>query len=1425
MDFYWRSSGRVHPSRRTGRTRGRSDLAAWIESLENRTLLSVQVGPITVVAGQTFNGQVATFGPNDLQGNITNFQATINWGGGLNIVTPGIITQLASGGYAVTGSNTYPVFGPYTVNVGLEGLNGSNASGMGTATVLDAPLSSIGQTFPAVKQSSFVGVVAQFQSQNPYAVSSNFAATIAWGDGLQSAGVIAPNASGGFNVVGSHTYANYGSFPTQITITSVGGTQSTIAIGQAVVNAQPISLFATNLSAIAHAPITNAEAANFYSSDPSDSASNFTAVVNWSDGVISPGTVQAAVGGVFNVLVSRNPGYAATGDYSYTVQVTRTATGQQASATGQALISAAPSPLTPLPALIVPTVGTSFTGTVGSLIDSLGGAVAGDLSAVILWGDGKSSAGTVTSSVNPGEFDVSGTHTYTSTGQYAPQVVVLDNLGHSTTIQSMAVVVGTAGALTPVSALILASPGTVYQGPVGSFFDTFPNSAQATFTGVIAWGDGHTSAATIIADPNLAGHFLISGTNTYTTAGTDSVTIQLQDNSGNALAFTSTAVVTGPTIIATGTTFPETPGQLLPATTVVANFTDSNLAATMNNIVATIAWGDGSTSIGKVTQNPTSLVYTVTAGPSGHTYIGSPTNGVYHVTVTIADPSGQTAAANSTAIPAGLIFQPIASLLTFTTGVQGPLPIPPNTTPPPIGSFLYTGPATLPSQFTATITWGDKSTSVGTVTESTVTSGLYYVTATHLYTIAGNYSPTILVQDNAGNSATITSSATVVGPAIIATGTTFTETPGQPVPNDTVVASFTDSNPNATASNLVVTINWGDGYTSTVTPSLNPTTNVYTVTAGPPGHTYIGSPTNGVYHVTVTITDPSGQTATASSDAVVAGPVFQPIGSLLNFTTGVVGPIPTPPNAPTPPVGSFLYTGPATLPSQFTATITWGDGSTSVGTVTESQATPGLYDVTATHLYVTAGNYSPTILVQDNAGNSVKITSSASVVGPAIIATGTTFTETPGQLLPADTVIAHFTDTSGAAAGTISVTINWGDGYTTTGLANPPIGGTYSVTGSHTYFSSSSSFPVTVTIVDPSGQKATASSTALAAGPVFQPIATQVLFTADVAGPDAIGGTMPPIGSFDYNGTTSAFVASINWGNGNTSAGTVRVSTSNPSIYNVYGTNLYVAPGTYSPSIQVSDQNGQTITITSTAVVNSNAALVFSGGLAPIPGNGPGAASGYTNTNRPTFSGTAPPFSTVQLFARPAVADVNEPLGIAVASGSGQWTLATGPLADGIYNVSAVVTPPAGYPSAPQVLGTTGNFVVDTVDPQVASVVFNSASQVTVLFRDDLSGMNVASLTQTGNYVFAGPRLRGVHPSVATVVSGGLPAGVQEVVLSLPRGRRNRELIRGVSISGTSQGSNASSGITDNAGNPLLGFSQGLLNFARARTIGKHKRG
>ncbi len=62
-------------------------------------------------------------------------------------------------------------------------------------------------------------VVASFTSANPSATAANFTAQITWGDGHQSAGTLTPNGRGGFNVTGSNTYAQPGTYPITVVVT------------------------------------------------------------------------------------------------------------------------------------------------------------------------------------------------------------------------------------------------------------------------------------------------------------------------------------------------------------------------------------------------------------------------------------------------------------------------------------------------------------------------------------------------------------------------------------------------------------------------------------------------------------------------------------------------------------------------------------------------------------------------------------------------------------------------------------------------------------------------------------------------------------------------------------------------------------------------------------------------------------------------------------------------------------------------------------------------------------------------------------------------------------------------------------------------------------------------------------------------------
>src|SRR5207253_1678433 len=149
------------------------------------------------------------------------------------------------------------------------------------------------------------------------------------------------------------------------------------------------------------------------------------------------------------------------------------------------------------------------------------------------------------------------------------------------------------------------------------------------------------------------------------------------------------------------------------------------------------------------------------------------------------------------------------------------------------------------------------------------------------------------------------------------------------------VASFTDADSAAVAGEYTATINWGDTLSSAGTVS-GPTGGPFTVSGT---HTYAEE---GTYTITVTITDvdtPSN-TATATSTANVADAALT--AGTLTLSTGVEGV--TPVNA------AFTFTDANTgaPASDFTATCSWGDGSSSPGTVSGSG---GSYTAVCSHIY------------------------------------------------------------------------------------------------------------------------------------------------------------------------------------------------------------------------------------------------------------------------------------------------------------------------------------------------------------------------------------------------------------------------------------------------------------------------------------------
>jgi hypothetical protein len=165
------------------------------------------------------------------------------------------------------------------------------------------------------------------------------------------------------------------------------------------------------------------------------------------------------------------------------------------------------------------------TTTVASFTDTNAGDTISTFTASIAWGDGSTSAGTVSGS--NGSFTVSGGHTYADEGSNALSVTITDTANNTSLPLSGTVAVAEADVLTPQGASFAANPGQAFTGTVASFTDTNTANVASDFGATITWGDGSTSAGTVTGSN---GSFTVSGTHTYAASGQDAVAVTLTDD-------------------------------------------------------------------------------------------------------------------------------------------------------------------------------------------------------------------------------------------------------------------------------------------------------------------------------------------------------------------------------------------------------------------------------------------------------------------------------------------------------------------------------------------------------------------------------------------------------------------------------------------------------------------------------------------------------------------------------------------------------------------------------------------------------------------------------------------------------------------------------------------------------------------------------
>lgn len=348
------------------------------------------------------------------------------------------------------------------------------------------------------------------------------------------------------------------------------------------------------------------------------------------------------------------------------------------------------------------------------------------------------------------------------------------------------------------------------------------------------------------------------------------------------------------------------------------------------------------------------------------------------------------------------------------------------------------------------------------------------------------------------------------------------------------VGSFTTDTPGDTFS---ATIDWGDG-TAASAATLTQNGSTFAVSGT---HTYAE---DGSYQMSFTVTETG-----TSPDVVQSNEATVSVGEGA-FILSSGAPITTPEGSGwTGTVATFQDPGSTENPSAYAATIDWGDGTTSAGTITGSN---GNYTVIGSHTYADELNGSYLVTVEELPANfTLGPISSSLTVTDADSLTGapTTFVATDTQ--PFSGPVATFSDTSTSAVpDDFTATIDWGDGSSSPGTVSGS-GGNFTVSGTHTYNVAPGSHPVSVTLTDDSPGTATAQTTSTAQVSPGAPAATTQGATSVSATGATLHGTVDPEGAdthyyFQYgigSGYGSA-TSTVDAGSGNSGEGVSAVLSS-----------------------------------------------------------------------------------------------------------------------------------------------------------------------------------------------------------------------------------------------------------------------------------------
>jgi len=439
--------------------------------------------------GFDWTGDVQTFGAQSVVNHTANTAYFVDLGS-IQVVENGAINASAAGGLLridlqrFTNNGNVSVTNGDTLKLNIN-TPADVTDGTGTISLATGASVEIGGSVAATQTLAFKdGAADVLKLDTATTVSAAITGFVA-GDTIDLAGIAATKATWANNaltvtesngssflldVIGTYASSNYFALSSD----GAGGTNITLA------TAAPGTLaggFA--LAAAIEGTAAATQVATFTDSNAADAASLFSATINWGDGTTSTGVVTAAAGGGFAVSAAAGHVYAAEGAFTASVAVTRTSDNATLALSGAVTVGEGDAFTVKSGPTLALKTGQAFSGTLATFSDVYAGNTAADLKATIVWGDGTSSAGTLTD-VN-GLITVSGAHSYAAAGTDALSVTLTDVDGSAS-----ATATGSATIATPTSTgstYTLTTKADTVVGGAG-------NDTIVAATGTLSKGDG-----------------------------------------------------------------------------------------------------------------------------------------------------------------------------------------------------------------------------------------------------------------------------------------------------------------------------------------------------------------------------------------------------------------------------------------------------------------------------------------------------------------------------------------------------------------------------------------------------------------------------------------------------------------------------------------------------------------------------------------------------------------------------------------------------------------------------------------------------------------------------------------------------------------------------------------------------------------------